>query len=54
MRDSWSTTYTNNHRAKGQTYVATKFNNLEYDAPLEVTYWRHPAELVTIRRSRER
>ena len=31
-----------------QTYMATKINNLEYDAPLEVQYWRHPAELVTI------
>ena len=29
--------------------MATKINNLEYDAPLEVRYWRHPAELVTIR-----
>jgi hypothetical protein len=34
---------------KVQTYMATKINNLEYDAPLEVRYWRHPAELVTIR-----
>jgi hypothetical protein len=32
-----------------QTYIATKINNKEYDAPLEVRYWRHPAELVTIR-----
>jgi hypothetical protein len=31
-----------------QTYMATKINNLEYDAPLEVRYWRHPAVLVTI------
>ena len=31
-----------------QTYVATKMNNLAYDAPLEVRYWRHPAELATI------
>jgi hypothetical protein len=31
-----------------QTYMATKINNKEYDAPLEVRYWRHPAELVTI------
>jgi hypothetical protein len=29
--------------------MATKINNLEYDAPLEVRYWRHSAELVTIR-----
>jgi ribonuclease HI len=28
--------------------MTTKINNLEYDAPLEVRYWRHPAELVTI------
>jgi hypothetical protein len=32
-----------------QTYTATKINNKEYDAPLEVRYWRHPAELATIR-----
>jgi hypothetical protein len=24
--------------------MTTKINNLEYDAPLEVRYWRHPAE----------
>jgi ribonuclease HI len=29
--------------------MTTKINNLEYDAPLEVRYWRHPAELATIR-----
>ena len=34
---------------KVQTYVNTKINNSDYDAPLEVRYWRHPAELVTIR-----
>jgi len=34
---------------KVQTYMGTKINNLEYDAPLEVRYWRHPAELATIR-----
>jgi hypothetical protein len=28
--------------------MATKINNPEYDAPLEVRYWRHPAELVII------
>ena len=33
---------------KVQTYMATKINNLEYGAPLEVRYWQHPAELVTI------
>jgi hypothetical protein len=26
--------------------MATKINNLEYVAPLEVRYWRHPAELA--------
>jgi hypothetical protein len=30
------------------TYVATKINNLEYDAPLEVRYWQHPAERAII------
>jgi len=29
--------------------MTTKINNLEYDAPLEVRYWRHPAKLPTIR-----
>jgi ribonuclease HI len=29
--------------------MATKFNNKECDAPLEVRYWRHPAERATIR-----
>jgi hypothetical protein len=33
---------------KVQTYMATQINNLEYDALLEVRYWRHPAELVVI------
>jgi ribonuclease HI len=33
---------------KVQTYMATKINNLEYDAPLEVRNWRHPAELAII------
>jgi len=28
--------------------MATKINNPEYDAPLEVRYWRRPAELVII------
>jgi ribonuclease HI len=28
--------------------MTTKINNLEYDAALEVRYWRHPAELATI------
>jgi hypothetical protein len=27
-----------------QTYMATKINNIEYDVPLEVRHWRHPAE----------
>ena len=31
---------------KVQTYMATKINTIEYDAPLEVRYWRHPAELA--------
>ena len=35
---------------KVQTYVATKINNLDYDTPLEVRYWRHPAELAKIRK----
>jgi len=34
---------------KVQTYIVTKIKNPEYDAPLEVRYWRHPAELPTIR-----
>ena len=29
-----------------QTYLATKINNLAYDAPLEVKCWRHAAELT--------
>jgi len=28
--------------------MATKISNLEYDAPLEVRYWQHPAELAII------
>jgi hypothetical protein len=28
--------------------MAIKINNLEYDAPLEVRYWRHLAELAII------
>ena len=28
--------------------MATKINNLECDASLEVRYWRHPAEKVTV------
>jgi hypothetical protein len=28
--------------------MATKINNLEYDVPFEVRYWRHPAELAII------
>jgi len=28
--------------------MATKINNLAYDTPLEVRYWRHPAELAII------
>ena len=36
-------------KQKVQTYMATKINNIEYDAPLEARYWRHPAELATIR-----
>jgi ribonuclease HI len=31
-----------------QTHMALKINNLEYDTPLEVRHWRHPAELATI------
>ena len=38
-----------NIEQKVQISTATKINNLEYDAPVEVRYWRHPAELVTIR-----
>ena len=47
MRDSWSTTYTNTYRRKVQTYMA-KINNVEYDALLELRYWRHPAEIATV------
>jgi len=32
-----------------ETYMVTTIKNPEYDAPLEVRYWRHPAELPTIR-----
>ena len=28
--------------------MATEINNVEYDAPLEVRYWRHPAEIATV------
>ena len=28
--------------------MTTKINNIEYDAPLEVRYWRHPAEIATV------
>jgi hypothetical protein len=28
--------------------MVTKIKNLGYDAPLEVRYWRHPAELAII------
>jgi hypothetical protein len=28
--------------------MATKIDNLEYDAPFEVRYWRHPAELAIV------
>ena len=34
---------------KVQNYMITKINNLEYDAPLEVRNWRHPAEQAKIR-----
>ena len=33
---------------KIENYMATKINNLEYDAPLEAWYWRHPAKLMII------
>ena len=33
---------------KVQTYKATH-NNIVYDAPLEVRYWHHPAEIPLIR-----
>jgi len=33
---------------KVRTYKATR-NNFEYDAPLEVRYWHHPAEIPLIR-----
>ena len=33
---------------KFQTYMATKINNLEYDAPLQVRNWRHPAEIAIV------
>jgi len=29
--------------------MATKINKKTYDAPMDVRYWRHPAELPTIR-----
>ena len=28
--------------------MATKINNLEYDAPLKVRNWRHPAEIAIV------
>ena len=28
--------------------MATKINNVEYDAPLEVRYWQHPADIAII------
>jgi hypothetical protein len=28
--------------------MATKINNLEYDAPLEARYWQHPVKLAII------
>jgi hypothetical protein len=37
---------------KVQTYKATH-NNIEYDAPLEVRYWPHPAEIPLIREPTE-
>jgi hypothetical protein len=33
---------------KIQTFIATKINNFEHDAPLELRYWRHPAKLAII------
>jgi hypothetical protein len=33
-----------------QTYMATKINNLTYDAPLDVRHWRHPSQLAQIRK----
>ena len=33
---------------KVQTYMATIINKLEYDALLEVRYWRHSTELAII------
>jgi len=33
---------------KVETFMATKINNVEYDAPFEVRYWRHPAEIATV------
>ena len=32
-----------------QTYMAIKITNKTYEAPMDVRYWRHPAELPTIR-----
>jgi hypothetical protein len=37
---------------KIRTYKATH-NNIEYDAPLEVIYWPHPAEIPLIRATTE-
>jgi hypothetical protein len=33
---------------KVQNYMVKQINNLEYDAPLEIRYWRHPAELSIV------
>jgi len=33
---------------KVQTYMETKINNIEYDAPLEVRNWRHLAEIAIV------
>jgi len=43
-----STTHTNNYRAKDTNLYGNKTNNLKYDAPLEVRYWRHPAQLAIV------
>ena len=37
---------------KVRTYKATHYN-IEYDAPLEVRFWAHPAELPLIREPTE-
>ena len=33
---------------KVQNYIATKINNVDYDGPLELRYWQHPAEIATV------